>query len=161
MFQMVIKEEGMIILTVGISGSGKSTWVRDFCFKNNTFLRSSRDDIRRVLVGGLKDYYTRKDVHHIEDVINEVELDLFDTINGKWNLVVDNTNLRLRDIQRWMKIGKGHDIKFKLFDCELATAKARVSERDGINTSYIDGQFSRYENIKKELLTNYKDNIYE
>lgn len=42
-----------VIITVGISGSGKSTWSTNFIKENPKYLRLNRDDIRKTLVGDL------------------------------------------------------------------------------------------------------------
>lgn len=154
----------MIIINVGISGSGKTTWTRDFCITNLSFLRINRDDIRRVLVGGnLKLYYERRDLYKIEEMINDIEVEMFyDISKSNYNLIIDNTSLSIGYIRKWMELAKeSHkEIKIKFYDCDLEEAKKRVKERDGIDTTYIERQYRRYENIKKVLLTHYKEYIY-
>lgn len=49
-----------LIILVGISGSGKSTWATEYIQKNPDTLRINRDDIRKSLVGTLKNYYPRR-----------------------------------------------------------------------------------------------------
>jgi len=42
-----------IKVLVGVSGSGKTTWATKFINENPKWVRVSRDDIRRQLVGTL------------------------------------------------------------------------------------------------------------
>ena len=167
-----------VIINVGISGSGKSTWTTNF-IKNLNFLRINRDDIRKVCVGDLKDYYKRPDVNNIEThIISIIEYDLFiNYLEMNINCIIDNTNLKKEYIKKWIDLCEDHDIEyqFKLFDCDLNIAKERVLLRDfphlitfdtGIQhfsnileLNYIDKQYENYNNIKKWILENYEDKI--
>ena len=62
-----------VIINVGISGAGKSTWTTQFIKENPNYLRINRDDIRKTLVGDLNGYYERKDLNRIETSINFIE----------------------------------------------------------------------------------------
>lgn len=170
-----------IIICVGISGSGKSTWATKFLKENHNFLRINRDDIRKVLVGDLNGYYQRSDLNDIERFINKIETDLYTSINyNHRNIIIDNTNLKQQYINKWIDLAEDdyYDIKFKLFDIELDQAKYRVHCRETVKDSnslyktyayeeaqkdlslnYIDKQYEDYKKIKEYLLTHYKDKI--
>ena len=85
-----------IILTIGISGSGKSSWTTNFIKENSNYLRINRDDIRKTLVGNLDGYYQKepRQLNHIENIVTFTENHLFDDlISCNYNVIIDNTNL--------------------------------------------------------------------
>lgn len=167
-----------ILILVGISGSGKTSWATNFMKENSNHLRINRDDIRKTLVGDLENYYQRKDLHQIEEIVTELQSNYISVLAGKYNIILDNTNLKQKYLRQWIdenhpsKYNKYFDVKFKLFDCELIKAKQRVYERDNLQltfddagfqickeTEYITEQHKDYLNIKKYLLTHHKDKI--
>lgn len=154
-----------IILCVGISGAGKSTWVTNFIKENSNYLRINRDDIRKTLVGDLNGYYQRKDLNIIEENINEIEELIYHQSYCKnYNVIIDNTNLKQSYLNRWNHIKTSStETKFKLFDISLEDAQRRVARREKMQTfedlGYIDKQYLQYQEIKKYLETNYKDKI--
>ncbi len=174
--------ENKLIILVGISGSGKSIFATNYIKENPNILRINRDSIRLTLVGDLDGYYQRKDLNNIEKTINFIEDDIFDSmIYNKYSIIIDNTNLKQSYINRWLEkceninitnFGK-YDFQFKLFDISLEEAKSNVICREGWYTEsmgnpdkvhaskveYIDKQYAQYQEIKKWLETNYKDQI--
>jgi predicted kinase len=164
------QQNNTYIILIGVSGSGKSTWSKQFIKDNANYVRINRDDIRRVLVGDLVSYYTREDVNSLEGIVTDISFELLDlcTFKNK-NIIIDNTNLTQAYIKIWLGQFKNHsritDIQFKLFDCELIEAKSRVYQRDYLFTNdpnkvdYIDKQYQQYQSIKKWILETYPDNI--
>lgn len=166
-----------IIICVGISGSGKSTWSTNLIKNDDTFLRINRDDIRKVLVGNLDEYYARKDFNILEKIINDLEIDIASKIVTQYkNIIIDNTHLRREYIDKWVDLfsdnnffnHRNYTIKFKFFDCDLLEAKNRVVKRDNYSlsfdknhvyicpqTDYIDKQYQQYQSIKKWILETY------
>lgn len=160
-----------LIVCVGISGSGKSTWSTDYIKNNPNTLRVNRDDIRRCLVGDLSGYYQRKDINFIETRVTSIQITIMSGLFvNRYNVISDNTNLRLsyfKELKDWFS---NKDVKFKLFDCDLKEAKERVVDRDCLYvlgeygntekyTEYIDKQYQQYQEIKKYIQTNYKDQV--
>lgn len=155
-----------IIICVGISGSGKSTWTTKFLKENHNFLRINRDDIRKTLIGDLNGYYQRSDLNDIERFINKIEKDLYTSINYiHRNIIIDNTNLKIQYINKWIDLAEDdyYDFKFKLFDIELDEAQRRVAHREHMQTfenlNYINKQYEDYKKIKEFLYKNYKEKI--
>lgn len=155
-----------LIICVGISGSGKTTWATNFIKNNSNYVRINRDDIRKVLVGDLEGYYNRKDLSNIETKITNIETLILFNMSG-YNIVIDNTNLTTKYINRWIDIANKYkfNINFKLFDCDLEKAQKRVYDRDYwilrdlTDTTYIDKQYQQYQSVKKWILENYTNNI--
>ena len=174
---------GDVIICVGISGSGKSTFSANFIKENSSYLRINRDDIRTTLVGNLNGYYKRRDLNSIEILVNQIEQSLAVKIinNAQRNLIIDNTNLKQSYIKKWMhefdeiKDYSETDIKFKLFDCSLEEARGRVWYRENMfanspddcgfmnfkELDYINKQYKDYQLIKEWLIKNYKDKIID
>lgn len=163
-----------IILCVGVSGSGKTTWTSDYIKNHPNTLRINRDDIRKTLVGNLDGYYQRKDLNALEQMVNEIEESLFFSmiINNK-HIIIDNTNLRESFINKWIdlvdkwnKAGIDHelDLKFKIFDnyTDIHELKDRISERDNLYhgaLDYINKQVESFNNITKIINNKYKDKL--
>lgn len=162
------KEE--VIICVGISGSGKSSWTTNFVKNNENYYRVNRDSIRLSLIGTLDDYYQRKDLQYLENkIIEDVEAVIFERIWNGNSIIVDNTNLKQSYINRWIKEAGPFPFRFKLFDVELEEAKDRIACRDfPIDIpldypalDYINKQYKNYLLIKDWIIKNYKDKIIE
>lgn len=165
------------IICVGISGSGKSTWTTQFLKDNHNYLRINRDDIRKTLVGNLDGYYQRKDLKILEDMVTDFERQLLGRFYGKYNVILDNTNVQKKVVEEWINILEKtnnfydktfYDFKFKLFNISLQEAKERVYNRDNKemkwsdsweHVKYIEKQYNQYQNIKKWIEQTYPDKI--
>jgi predicted kinase len=156
-----------IIILVGISGSGKTTFASNFMKENLNYLRVNRDDIRKTLVGNLNGYYQRKDLNELEQLVTELEESMSDVLLCNDNIIIDNTNLKQRYINKWIKYSQDtdiyHNLKFKLFDISLEESQRRVCKRESLHNfedlNYIEKQYNDYQEIKKWLISNYKDKI--
>jgi len=155
-----------VIILVGVSGSGKTTWSTNYMKSFKNTLRINRDSIRQMLVGNLDGYYKRKDLDIIEMEVTCAEIDIADNlVLNAYDIILDNTNLKPSHIDRWCNYfeKRGYSIKFKFFDIEsIAYCKKMVNQRDNLTYTqldYIDKQFQQYQNIKNYIETKYKDNI--
>jgi predicted kinase len=166
-----------LILTVGISGSGKSTWSRDYIDTNRNTLRINRDDLRKTLVGDLMGYYQRPDIFHIEECVSELERCAFRELIKEYDVIIDNTNLQKKVIQDWVLLTTENnaEVNFKLFNCELTEAKLRVGARDIPNWNagqtgycntdelpvlkYINNQYNQFKHIKQWISESYPNSI--
>lgn len=171
-----------VIFCIGISGCGKSTWASNFLKNTSEFIRCNRDDIRRTLIGNLVNYYKRRDLNGFEKIVSTIMYYIIKiAINKKKSLIIDNTNLKIKDLNNLLKQfdNSNYEINFKLFDCKLNVAKNRVVRRDyydiyedqitldceSIDLSqapevdYIDKQYQQYINIKEYILKTYPNNI--
>ena len=157
-----------IIICIGISGSGKSTWSTQLLKRSTDYIRCNRDDIRRVLIGNLVDYYGRRDLGGFEKMVTNIEYFIWETaIRNSKSVIIDNTNLKLHTINSIIKYftSSGYTMQFKLFDYPLQDAKKRVYDRDYWNlrdltsVDYIDKQYKQYQSSKKWILETYPDNI--
>lgn len=161
-----------IIINVGVSGSGKTTWSINHMKLFPNTLRINRDDVRKVLIGDLKGYYKRSDLNSIENSVTSIETySIVEVLRRDHDLILDNTHLKpsyikekLEMIEYWSKALKREmDIKFKLFKgIDVFTLKNRVHNRDGIpwqDLNYIDKQVESLKSIEKYLEENHKNQI--
>lgn len=137
-----------IIVLVGISGSGKSTWAADHIEKNPNYIRINRDSIRHQITGSDKNILSRdkeKLVTKIQD--EQIRTALF----SSYNVIIDNTHLRLKYISEIVnKYNHLADIKIKIFSDNLYKCQERVIKRDGVSTKvdYIEKQYNQFKNLK-------------
>lgn len=168
-----------VVICAGVSGSGKTTWSTQFIKENSDYLRINRDGLRYTLTGDTVSYYQREDINKSEAIINHLESQLFLAYtNNKYNIIIDNTNLTQKYINKWFRLAQlnkdkynaenpdnpiDYDIQFKFFDCEVSRAKLRVTHRDTppYSLDYIDKQYNQYIDIKKWILDNHSDKIIE
>jgi adenylate kinase family enzyme len=166
-----------IIICVGISGSGKSTWTTKFLKENHNFLRINRDDIRKTLVGDLNGYYQRSDLNKIEEVINYMETKFFHDIWGMNKYpIIDNTNLKEKYINKWITNVNQYnsaralgfypnspvlDFKFKLFDIELEEARFRVHIRETGRERVLYNAVIQQEKAMNDKSLDYIDKQYK
>ncbi len=149
-----------IIILIGISGSGKSTYAKEFIQKNPTYLRLNRDDLRKSLLAvPLNDYWKwdnkRKDP--IERVVTQLEKTaLTAALDGGWNVILDNTHLRERTLNDIIKQVENRNVlvTFRPFDVPLNEAIRRDAARpDVVGEAVIREQFSRYQHMKRKFKT--------
>lgn len=139
-------------ITIGISGSGKSTWATEFISKNDNWVRLNRDDARRQLLGKLTpDYYTSKRVHKTEKhVTNILDDQIRYFLNAGVNVIVDNTHLSEKYLRHYEdSFGHLAYVSFKIFDTPLSVAQDRVSIREnGATVEYIKKQAQDFLKMK-------------
>lgn len=157
-----------ITILVAPSGSGKSTYTIKYCNENEHTLCINRDNIRRLIVGSLDNYYERKNLHYLEQVVTNIEGSLFfEYTQSNYSIIVDNTNLKQSYIKRWIDLAKHYkyNIWFKIIECDINECKARVLERDFPGRDemelidYIDKQHQSFNSIVDWINKNYKNRI--
>lgn len=164
-----------VIINVGVSGAGKSTWSTEYMKKNIGNYRINRDSIREQLVGTLDGYYQRGDVTYLEKLVtNMEEIQFVNLLAEGASIIVDNTNLKPSYIQKWVDFVQAWNedlpdlkkvqVKFKLFpENNAELLKKRVNIRDAPlgwdKLNYIDKQVSSIRSAIAYVEDNYKDQI--
>lgn len=163
-----------IIITCGISGSGKTTWAIEWIKNNPTYLAANRDSFRAALLKSATDFYKRKDVYALESIVTALhETTLQHAEAEGYNIIADNTNLTQKAINQYINHVGCRSFSIKLFDCDLEQAKKRVMVRDYsqlINSrehkywqepqvAYIEKQFNQYQQIKQYILNTFPDKL--
>ena len=144
-----------LLILIGISGSGKSTFAKQFVRDNPTYLRLNRDDLRRSLLSvPLGEFWTwdEKPRYRIERLVTVMlESALKTALDSGWNVVLDNTHLRQKTINELLKIAESQasakrpvDVSFQLIDVPLETAIEHDRQRtDSVGERVIQEQHSR------------------
>lgn len=145
MLKMKNKKENLkILILIGIPGSGKSTWAKHFIRKNPDYVRINRDDFRTML----HDY--TNDTPKMEDLVTKlVSYSVQAALSKKYNVIIDNTNLKVKYIEQFIKDFKYMaDISYMVFDVSLQKAIERDKDRDrSVGESVIKKMYEDYKNL--------------
>lgn len=134
-----------IIILVGVSGSGKSTWANAFIEKNENYRIVSRDSLRALFFGPNDDnYYRSPCLDQKENFITKQQKSIIDNLlsNG-YSVVIDNTNLKIQYIREFIKdYNHRCNLKLKYFDVSKENALINNKKRERkVKPSVIDRQF--------------------
>jgi len=141
--------KGNLIITVGISGSGKSTWAHEQ-WHNYPSKRVvvNRDKIRELLFGfteeSIENYYLRPDVTQLEKQVTLYEDTLINEgLNLGKTVIVDATHLNYKYLERFKYWNVPTEVL--IFEIESAVAKDRASMRGRVvSEQIIDLQYDRF-----------------
>lgn len=149
-----------LILT-GLSGSGKSTFAKQFCLTNPNYLRINRDEIRRSLLPvSLPEYWqtwTEEARSRVESLVNDSQKALVASALARgWNLLIDNTNLKLSYLNEFRKLLSSHtdalELSYKLIDTPLNVCIQRDQLRaDSVGANVIRKQAEQLTVLKKNF----------
>ncbi len=164
-----------VIINIGVSGSGKTTWSTDYIFKHPNTIRINRDDLRKHFYGSLSGYYQYIYLNKRETYITNTEELLFiGAIQAGYDIIIDNTNLKPLYIRKWLDFVKAYndlrgtniEVKFKIFpENNQGLLKNRILIRDSNifgdikELAYINKQISSLPGIIKYVEDNYKTQI--
>ena len=149
-----------IIITVGISGSGKSVWAKEYCKKNANWLRINRDDLRKsILLVTLNEYHTWESSakYKIEKLVTDLQNKLLiSSLRDGWNVVLDNTHLKMSFINEYKKLlGENFEefeIEYKFFETSIEECIVNDLKReDNVGENVILEQFQKLKTLKKIL----------
>lgn len=115
-----------LIFLKGLPASGKSTWAKAQVKANPTKVkRVNKDDIRRLIHGGIWQRAIERDVEKIEEEVAAYFLDKGCTV------IVDDTNFHPKHADRFKELAKAHGASFegKMFHVELKDAIERDLKR--------------------------------
>ncbi len=151
-----------VLILSGLSGSGKSTFSRQFCAEHPNFLRINRDDLRRSLLSvSLPEYWQtwpEADKDRLENVVNELQRTaIVAGLSRGWHMLIDNTNLRLSYIDEFRRLLATHfdavDIQYHLIDTPLDECIWRDRYRDdSVGEAVIRKQAEQLTVLKKTFL---------
>lgn len=147
--------EGKLIILIGCSGSGKSTWAAEYISKNPNTVRVNRDYMRQQLFGYTPDnigtYYLHPSLKTREDIITRLETSVIrDALQSGCDVIVDNTNLTSDYIQRYLTSFPYTAVSYKLMDTTIIECMIRDSKRPSpVGEVTIRKQFSKLEKLKK------------
>lgn len=121
-----MKANRKILILIGISASGKTTWSTDFVTKNDKWIRVSRDDYRYMLKN------SGKTENKVENMITAMmENSIEQSIKAGFNVIIDNTHCKESYINKIINKFKYYaDIDYRVFDISLNKAIERDNNRD-------------------------------
>lgn len=120
-----MKDNLKVIINIGLPGSGKSTWSKNFIANNPNFVIVSRDSFRFMLKNA------PVCEHKIEKMINDMlNFTVIRSLISKMNVIIDATNLRMSDINDHIEaFGEYADIEYMFFDVPAKTCIERDKNR--------------------------------
>lgn len=147
-----------VLIITGISGSGKSTFARQFVQENPNWLRVNRDDLRKSIVSvSLSEYWkwAPEQQHRIEMLVNELQRTTIQQALARgWNVLIDNTHIKKKYINELIKSVEDFpvEIRFKLIEIPLEEAIERDKNRpDVVGEAVIREQYEKLQILKKNF----------
>ena len=138
----------IVTITIGISGSGKSTWAKRVCSVNKSTIRINRDDLRASLSGmELSDYFQKVDKTPLESLITSLSWKIAnDAINRGNNVILDNTHLNIKYFKDVLNnITEDCDFQVQWFFVDINDCIERDSKRETvIGEEVIRKQYDRF-----------------
>jgi predicted kinase len=144
-----------IIITTGISGSGKST------FAHNEWLKKpletvviNRDSIRNLLFSftdeTISEYYKRADLTKLEKIVTKYEDTLInEALCEDKTVIVDATHLKKEFLERFKYWNVS--IEYKYFDISIEDAIERDSKRNrSVGAGIIKRQYNQYIELQRQ-----------
>jgi len=144
-----------LILLIGLSGSGKSTWIKNNKSKWINTIVICPDEIRKELTGNVSDQSKNKEVFELTKMLT-----IYNLKKGN-NVVLDATNLDtvyripfVNDVNKEVKFNKISLV----FYVSKEEAKQRIKkdienniDRANVPDDIIDAQYQKYINSLKSL----------
>lgn len=150
-----------VLILIGLSGSGKSTLARQYCRDKADYLRVNRDDLRRSLLSvSLSEYnqtWPECERERVERIVNELQTTtILKGLKQGWNLVIDNTNLRLSYISQFRKLllsqSEPVEVTYQLVDTPVEECIRRDKYRDdSVGEAVIRRQAQQLAAMKKQF----------
>lgn len=138
----------LLILTIGISNSGKTYWAEQFCQEHKNVVNLNRDDLRANLhtkTGSILDYKFTKQKE--QDVtLHQIKRANIASAKGL-DIIVSDTNLNPKTRSTWEKWAteQSYTVLYKVFDTEPHVCIARSLKRDyTVKPSVINRQYKAF-----------------
>lgn len=129
------KFQAKVILTIGISNCGKSTWVKDFVKNNPMYSDINRDDIRVALFcnSNINEYVNYKFTDDKECLVSSVQKSYADyAVSKGQGVVISDTNLNPKVRATWKEYAKEKGLPYEeqVFDVPLHVCSSRNRKRN-------------------------------
>ena len=137
------------VITVGMPGSGKTTFARLLMQKHSSFVLVSKDEVRKAMFGSKKAYWKRVDGigfdssshKHLETLVQNVGYDMAERAVIDNDVVICNTSFRYDSVSPYIhKLAKHAKISVAVFDIEINELLARNKRRpsdDRVSEKYL------------------------
>lgn len=137
-----------IILTVGMSCSGKTMWAEGFTRNRDDWINLNRDDVRfSMFTNGKRDWtrykFNNKNEKRVTEFIDEIATGVA-SVNQ--NIIISDTNLNPKTRNKWKAFADtfGYNYEEKVFTVDWETARKRNQQREGgVSESILWSQYLR------------------
>lgn len=148
------------IITVGLPHSGKAAYAKDLIERDNRWVEINRDNIRKTLfnVTGWSEYEISVEKEAL--VTTEQYNQIRKAINENKNIIVTNTNLRMKYIRKLFSLFEHHgfSVQIKMFDITLIELIRRNFESSSSNDERaIIESLNHYNWLKHKVVEKYSD----
>lgn len=111
----------MLLLTIGIPASGKTTWAKRYCLENPHIIRLSSDELRSIVGESEDDQTVSREAFNILEVIVE------HLLAQNYTVLVDSCAYKSSRRKNFINIARKlkKEIKCYYFDIPLGEAKIR------------------------------------
>lgn len=149
-----------IIITLGIPGSGKSTWRKDFVSKHPEYKVVCPDDLRKEITGSVSDI--TQDAKVWETAYHNLK----EYLDNKFDVIFDSTACNTRTQKAIENIAKERNaiILYKIFDIDTETAKSRIQndlssgvDRSKVPMEIVDKMAENFIKAKERVLEEVKN----
>lgn len=145
------------IITVGIPGSGKSTWSNKFIETHKDWIIINPDSIRKELTGNVSDQSRNKDVWSM------AYLQLDNCLVNKQNFIFDSTACNIKTINTLVEKCKDKAILcFKIFEEKPETCIDRIKkdinnsiDRSNVPEEIVCKMHNNFRDVKKYIETKF------
>lgn len=119
-----MKNQSQVIITLGIPGSGKTTWRKNFISKNPDWKVICPDDLRKEVTGNISDISQDTKVWRIAVSLLE------EYLSNKKDVIFDSTACNIVTQKRLENIAKKYNtiILYKIFEVSSDIAKERIKK---------------------------------
>lgn len=153
-----------IILTVGMSCSGKTTWAEGFCRNRDNWVNINRDDIRfDTFTQGVRDWTQYKFNNKNERQVTLIQETMIGYAKeADKNIIISDTNLSERTRNKWALWAKenSYDYEEKEFVVSWEDAKTRNNQRaGGISQSVLRGQYYKMKDYLGEFRYKHQEGL--
>lgn len=150
-----------IIILVGISGSGKSTFAKNYVETHRDTVIISRDSIRMSLFGfndsTYGDYYNGDITAREKTVTEFFNSQVWNALEKGYDVICDNTHLNMSYINVYKMFSV--PLEVRVFDTNIDLCVQRDFERE--KSVGIDVVMKQYKQFEKLLKSNFKEDIKE
>lgn len=155
-----MKNQSELIILMGIPGSGKSTWRRNFTNKFPQYKVICPDDLRKEITGNVSD------ISQDAKVWETAYHNLKELLTNKEDVIFDSTACNTRTQKALENIGRNHNaiILYKIFEIDASTAKERISkdidsgvDRSKVPMEIVDKMAEGFIKAKERILEEAKN----
>lgn len=151
----------MVIVLIGISGSGKTTWTKK-CVEELPWIKViCPDDIRKELTGDISNQSANGKVW----ATAYARLD--ECVKNNTDVVFDSTACNTKTLEELIKHCSGTEIYFKIFNCDVETAHERIKkdlenkvDRSQVPLEVLERQYEGFKKADHFIRSKYPNSFW-